>query len=291
MNKIGFLLLIISVLVVSGCKGKKSNTQMQSPNTDIKLVKMWSTSGGLKVPESVMFDKKRNVLYVSNINGKPTEKNSRGFISKLDLSGNIKKLRWITGLHAPRGMGIFKDVLYVTDIDHLVAIDIKLSKIKRKYPVKGALFLNDIAIDASGNVYLTDMSTNTIHVLKNSKIALFKKMQANLRTNGLYLHKNQLFVGTAKGILQVDIKNAEVIIAAKGSFRIDGIKMYTAGHFFVTDWSGRTRLMAKTQTILLLDTTAQKVNAADFEYIAENKMIILPTFFNNQVIAYKITDK
>lgn len=36
---------------------------------------------GLKVPESVMYDEKNQVLYVSNINGKPTLKNNKGFIT------------------------------------------------------------------------------------------------------------------------------------------------------------------------------------------------------------------
>ncbi len=35
------------------------------------LTKLWSTDTTLKVPESVYFDGKRSVLYVTNIDGQP----------------------------------------------------------------------------------------------------------------------------------------------------------------------------------------------------------------------------
>ena len=41
-----------------------------------QLVKLWSTYTLLKVPESVLFDGKNNVLYVANIDGQPRMKRS-----------------------------------------------------------------------------------------------------------------------------------------------------------------------------------------------------------------------
>ena len=52
--------------------------------------KVWETEKVLKIPESVLYDEIRNQIYVSNINGKPTEKDGNGFISLLDREGNIK---------------------------------------------------------------------------------------------------------------------------------------------------------------------------------------------------------
>ena len=58
-----------------------------------RLTKQWETENNLRIPESVLYDKTKNILYVSNINGKPTEKNGKGFISKVLLNGKIEKLK------------------------------------------------------------------------------------------------------------------------------------------------------------------------------------------------------
>ena len=59
-------------------RGAEGATGEAAKKEGPRLVEIWS-SGGLKVPESVLYDNARKVLYVSCINGKPTEKNGKGF--------------------------------------------------------------------------------------------------------------------------------------------------------------------------------------------------------------------
>jgi hypothetical protein len=47
--------------------------------TTHKLTKLWETEATLKVPESVRFDAKRKVLYVSNIDGPALGSRWQGF--------------------------------------------------------------------------------------------------------------------------------------------------------------------------------------------------------------------
>ena len=47
-----------------------------------KLVKKWETAPVFKVPESVCYAG-GNLLYVANINGKPTDKDGNGYISMI----------------------------------------------------------------------------------------------------------------------------------------------------------------------------------------------------------------
>ena len=100
----------------------------------ITVEKKWQTDQILQVPESVTYDTQRNVLYVSNINGKPLEKDGNGFISIVKPDGIIENLKWVTGLNAPKGSALDGKNLYVTDIDELVQIDIETGKILKKYP-------------------------------------------------------------------------------------------------------------------------------------------------------------
>jgi DNA-binding beta-propeller fold protein YncE len=96
---------------------------------------LWETPANLKNPESVAYAPKQNVLFVSNVNGKPDEKDQNGFISKISpYNGTIIDLNWVTGLNAPKGMAISNDnsKLYVSDITDLVEIDIVNGKIIKR---------------------------------------------------------------------------------------------------------------------------------------------------------------
>src|SRR5690606_12741434 len=86
------------------------------------LDKVWQTTCDLKTPESVLYDQEKDVIYVANIDGDPSEKDGNGFISILNSDGIVKNLQWIKNLDAPEGLAIFKNKLYVADIDKLVEI-------------------------------------------------------------------------------------------------------------------------------------------------------------------------
>ena len=59
----------------------------------------------LKTPESVRFDAKRKVLYVSNIDGEPWDADGKGSIGKVGLDGKVIAAEWVTGPRLPQGPG------------------------------------------------------------------------------------------------------------------------------------------------------------------------------------------
>src|SRR5690606_14654958 len=89
---------------------------------------------------------------------------------------------WVSGLNAPKGMGIMDGKLYVTDIDEIVEIEIESKQITNRYPVEGAVFLNDLDT-YQGIVYVSDSRASNIHVLENGKVRTFAKEQKGI--NGL----------------------------------------------------------------------------------------------------------
>ena len=260
-----------------------------------KVTKQWETSKELRVPESVLYDEVRNALYVSNINGKSTEKNGQGFISKVSLDGEIAVLQWTTGLNAPKGSALYKDKLYVSDIDQVVEIDLNTGTIRAKYPAPGAQFLNDVAADAVGNVYVSDMSpeNSAIYQLRQGRMTVWMKGPAISRPNGLSIEGTRLLVGnsgdgTLKAITLAD-KNISTI-AHVGS-GIDGLRPDGRGNYVISDWQGKTSLVSASGTIIvLIDTTASKINAADLEYIPGKRLLLIPTFFDNRVMAYTVEE-
>src|ERR1700746_4035630 len=115
------------------------------------VTKLWETDTALKVPESVLFDGENKVLYVSNIDGKdPWAKDGKGSIGKVGLDGKIIAVDWVSGLNAPKGLGMYKGKLYVADITDVAVVDIKKGAIEKLIPIEGAENLNDISVGSDG---------------------------------------------------------------------------------------------------------------------------------------------
>ena len=86
------LFLLVGVLFLAACGGssdKKTTEQADSAKAP-ELVLKWESDSSLKVPESVLFDKAAQVLYVSNIDGtNPWEADGKGSIGKVGLDGKV----------------------------------------------------------------------------------------------------------------------------------------------------------------------------------------------------------
>ena len=284
-NRLFFYFFIIALTLNWGCK--KTNRVKFFIHKNLK--KKWESSQDFKTPESVYYYAEKNILFVSNINGKPLDKDGNGFISKLSLKGKILKLKWVTGLNAPKGMCVYNGKLYVSDINRVMEIDIESSKIIKKYSVKKAKFLNDIIIDNSGSVYISDMFTNKIYRIKDKKITSWLNSKLLNKPNGLYIEKGKLLVGTGNSVIKVDLKNRKISVYIKNTAGIDGIVPDGKGNYIISDWKGSIHhIYTDKEKIKLLDTTPVEMNAADIEYIVEKKLLLVPTFFDNRVIAYTL---
>lgn len=250
--------------------------------------KIWETDKILNVPESVLFN--QTEIYVSCINGKPTEKNQQGYIAKLDTNGDLIKLKWATGLNAPKGIAIYKDYLYATDINRIAKIALTNGKITRFFQVPGSQFLNDLAVNKSGTLFISDMYDNSIYKLENDTVLLLTKSDALQSVNGLYAGNNVLFAGTQGIVFKVDENSGDVEAYIKNIGAVDGIEMTENQQFIISDWAGKVQLISPINPpIVLLDNSKQKINAADLDYNKADHMLYVPTFYGNTVTAYKIS--
>jgi sugar lactone lactonase YvrE len=268
------------------CAEKSTEKPADKLTGKVKAVKVWETEPVLQTSESVMYDTVNKVLYVSCINGQPTGKDGNGYIARIGLDGKVLTQKWVTGMDAPKGMGITGSRLYVTDIDRVHEIDIEKAKIISTYNAKGAKFLNDIAIDETGKVYISDMDTNKIYVLSGGKLEVWLNSKYK-NVNGMLYRKGLLLAGSEQGIVFINMADKKETLGVKNSGGIDGLKMLAENRFIVSDWAGKTSVIGDMPDVLL-NTSAQKINSADFEYIPEKKFLLIPTFFHNTVACYRL---
>ena len=252
-----------------------------------QLVKKWETDTLLKVPESVLYDAKNNVLYTANIDGQPNDKDGRGSIGRGGLDGKILSAEWGQGLNAPKGMGIHKKFLYVADVDEVVVINTRDGSINKRIPVAGSTFLNDITIDKKGVVYVSDSRTKKVHRIRKGKVTTHLE---NLQgPNGLLVHNKQLYVLDNGGLYRVEENKSLTKITDGMEGGTDGIENVTGDEFLVSCWGGVIYYVkADGSKEKLLDTREQKVNSADIGYDSKNRIVYVPTFWKNNVVAYEL---
>ena len=259
----------------------------QLPAQEPRLEKIWTTDSLLKVPESVLYDAVNKVLYVSNIDGQPAEKDGKGSIGKVGLDGRIIQAAWISGLNAPKGMGLYKDKLYVADLTEVVVIDIKKGSITDKIPVADAVFLNDISIDNQGVVYVSDSRSAKVHKIENGNVMLLvEKLQG---PNGLLAIKDGLLILDRGSLLKMT-KDGQLSKLADGMDPgTDGIEMVKENEYIVSCWAGvMYYVRTNGNKTTLLDTRNDKINSADIGYDSKRKIVYVPTFYRNTVTAYQL---
>jgi hypothetical protein len=256
-----------------------------------KLSLTWKTDTLLRVPESVLFDEKNNILYVANINGKSDQKDGNGFISRVTTDGKIKDLQWVGGLDAPKGMALVKDILYVADLTSVAVIDVTQGKLLNKIQIDGSQFLNDVTASDNGDVFVSDSALGKIHLIKDGKAILYYENPQFKRINGLLSLKNELYVADAgSGINYLLSKDKQLKKFAETSAGADGVISTGRNEFIVSCWGGEVYFVSSDGVATkMLDTRDQKLNSADISFDPKSKTVFVPTFFGNSVMAYTFT--
>lgn len=255
-------------------------------NAQHKLEKVWATDTIIAIPESVLPDTNNNILYVSLIDGPGWAADGKGGIGKLSIDGKNYDSTWITGLNAPKGMGIRGNHLYVADISEVIIINIPAGRIEKKLAVDSAQGLNDITIDNKGIVYVSDSRTARIWRIENDKPTLYLENMKGV--NGLKAIGEDLLIGAGKKFFKAD-KNNKITIIAEMSQGIDGIEPIGNGDYLVTSWGGYIYYVSANGRVqTLLETYQEKKNTADLGYDEKSQTVYVPTFNGKQVVAYKL---
>lgn len=258
-----------------------------------KLIKLWETDTIFEGPESVAYDPIREVLYVSNFRATKYRKSFYGnqFISKVNMKGEVIKFKWIEGLTEPTGICVFKDKLYIAERFGVVVYDLKKDKTEKKIWIQTAQFLNDISVGNDTTIFVSESNSNIIYKIKNDKVSIGFQSDSLGRTNGLLAINNKLIAGVNidSSLKEINLETGEIITLAqmpKGI--IDGIDSINSD-YLVTIFEGSLFLVQQDGIRKeLLNTRKEQTFLADFEYIESKNLLIIPTLWNNQLIAFSL---
>ena len=246
---------------------------------------------GFDHPESALYAGQEMYWYISNIGGDPSAKDGNGFISRLNADGSVDAMQWATGFNGPKGLGLAGGRLYVADIDTLHVVNTMDATISMSYAIDGAAFLNDVAIDMEGSVYVSDTGTNTIHVLKaGEQPAVYLQSDDLHGPNGLTFADGSLFV-VSIGDMNGDGGVFEIVDGSPVQLGplTGGLDGATArmNDLLITDFAGQLyRVPFMTgEPALVMDFAADYsfMSSADFGLARPLGLIAVPDLLGNKV--------
>ena len=135
---------------------------------------------GLSGPESVRYDPDQDVWFVSNWDGDGEARDANGFVSRVSAeTGQVETLRFAQGtaehpLHAPRGMFLVGDTLWVADIDGVHGFDRRSGEPVAFVDLTSFEpgFLNDVVQGPDGALYLTDTGKSTVYRIAGREVTI-----------------------------------------------------------------------------------------------------------------------
>jgi sugar lactone lactonase YvrE len=185
------------------------------------------------MPESAVFDPATKSYFVSNF--------GNGSIIRIDSNG--QKTYFKKGLSKPLGILIYKNILYMVDNPKTVrGFDITDGSTKLEIEIKEALFLNDIASDDSGFLYVTGSTTATIYKIDIDPQSYSPFMKTHGGPNGITYDKskNRLLVCyfmEKAPIDEINLEDSIISTLVKTQFtNLDGITLDTEGNCYISEW-------------------------------------------------------
>jgi len=254
-----------------------------------------------RTPESVLYDAPDDVYLVSNIHGNPSAKDDNGFISKVSPDGRVIALKFIEGgkngvtLHAPKGMGIHGDTLFVADIDELRMFSRTTGAPLGSHPVPGATFLNDVDVGPDGAVYFSDSglkpdfsASGTDAVYRLDRTGMHKLAHGNdlARPNGVLGDSTGVTVvgyAPTPTVYHLDLQGRRTNLPGPPAGALDGVVRLNDGTLVISSWADSSIFGMKPGASMYMLMAHGIESPADIGLDTRRHRLLVPVFNQNYI--------
>jgi sugar lactone lactonase YvrE len=300
--------VLATLFALNACaSAEKAGTEAQP--VDTAFTKVGETTN-LDVPESVRYDADLDAFFVSNIRGVPSNKDNNGFIARIDATKTDTFTVLVRGgqggvtLHAPKGIAIQGDTLWVADIDVVRGFNKRTGeRVATISFTPTPRFLNDVAAGPEGEIYVTDTSIqisasgtryfgqDKLFVVKGREVRVLLEGQAKLaQPNGITWDAKggRLLMAPFGGqsVTSITTANLQPIPIAGGVGGYDGIEILPDGRVLVTSWQDNTVNVIVDGALRAVITNVE--GPADIGVDTKRMVLALPRFSAGMVEYYHI---
>lgn len=253
---------------------------------------------GLASPASMVGDAQGKEFFISNINGEPDARDNNGFITKVDAEGKILNLKFIQGgisdfmLHAPKGLALVGNILYVADLDQLKGFDKNTGKplVSVPFPAQAGhppVSLTDVTVASNDLLYASDQTANTLYridIAAGHRVSLMLHDDRLAGPSGIAVHPHTghlIAVSWEKGkILEITPDGQLTELVSNGFFsgrfqNLSGVDFDRWGNMYVSDLTkGKIWRMTRDQRFQVI--AEYLITPSDVSINRANNLILVP---------------
>lgn len=284
--------LLLPIVFLSACgNNEKASDNIPSlisdsvqDSTDIIAV-----IDGLSGPEAVRYDSEMDSWFIANFNGSGGQRDSNGFISLAGPDLDLRDTSFITGteaypLHAPRGMFIRMDTLWVADVDGVHQFNKKTGQQIGfvNFRELGPGFLNDVSGDGNGRILVTDTGTSRVYEILRDKATILQDSLPSAPNGITFDPSDRSYLlapwGGDSTFYKIDRELREAGTFSGGYF--DGIEYYGSQVLAASQADPGIRLISNSNSQVIIQTTGRP---ADIGLNRKKLIIAVPYIALNKV--------
>lgn len=271
-----------SVFAMSAAIFSTANAEYKGPaalDADVA----WTVTGEFCEPETVL-SLPDDTFLVSNVCGYSAD--GTGFLTHIDAAGVVTDWRIVDELDSPLGMAMLDDKLYVVDRNSVRTFTWP------GFEPSGIIELstrvaNDLAVAEDGTIYISDSAAAAVTVVHPDGVSEVLDSGIDFtNANGLALDGDTLLIGGQR-LWRYALQSGDVTTIGEAWLSdIDGIELEADGVLQAAPVGGPVvRLFADGRVQVL---GGEGVSSANHGYSPTLGLVVVPTGFDNTVIALRI---
>ncbi len=295
----------VAVLVVATGCGEGGSSD-EGPVAAVEVA-----DAGLQGPRAIIYDQTSDVYLVSNVSGDPLEEDENGFVSRISPDGEVLSQQWIPNvgstnrLHAPKGMAIRGDTLFIVDIDCVRIADRESGEVFETRCLDDVTSLTGIDVGPEGSLFITDSglrltdgqavpsSTDAVYRLtfrEGQRGATLARDPSLNHPTGIAVGSRGIFVTTAGGdLLRFTPTGDQTTILSTPGQVFEGVVFVTGGGFAYS--SSADSAVYYIDASGNVNTLIDGVDApGDLGYDPTRNRVLVPLFNENRLLFVDLTE-
>ncbi|WP_291843710.1 hypothetical protein [Maricaulis sp.] len=248
-------------------------------------------------PEAVHVPPGSDWAYIGNQSGdgEETDPPGQGYVSRLNLVTGEWQARWAAGFDDPLGIVSQGDRLYMIDAGrHVVMLDLESGIELGRWTIsQDNVFLNDIAIEPDGRLWVTDTRGGALFDLVGGRWRQLFEGEPFTGANGVEYADGWIYVVCSGGegnLIRIHPDTLETTLLLEDEGSLDGVVTDGRGGLVLSDLRGRLLHWSEAGGVTVLDGfEGEDIMLNSIGGTPDGRFIFAPHWRSSQLSAYEIS--